>query len=234
MTTETIQRCPQCNSDNKALYGLGCIHPKGVNVWHYTEAAVPASPVTAQICARCGNCAANPWHHAGDGEYDHDFVPQPTTKRVAAPVSGPDVALETAKRIIGFFMFDTSVDQPFNVENIAALIRTALEEQVQELRKTNRELNRRNGALQHTINTMTDRSIWYGYYKAAMSLFGWEEYARKKAESETRQLREALWEGLLLAILLRTFCDLKEPLDKNAAEKMGAFMRKAERVLNQK
>jgi hypothetical protein len=65
-----------------------------------------------------------------------------------------------------------------------------LREEIERLRATNRELNRRCQALTHTINTNSDRRTWYGYFQAAMSLFGKEEEKRKAAEAEAAALRE--------------------------------------------
>ena len=62
---------------------------------------------------------------------------------------------------------------------------------------------------------------------------------RSALAEETRELREALQEGLLLAIMLRTFADCRDEVDKNAAIpgilliRMGAFMRNAERLLGE-
>ncbi len=78
---------------------------------------------------------------------------------------------------------------------------------LEQARETARELNRRNGALQHTLNTITDRNVWYGYYKAALSLYGWEEDARKKAESEALKLREALEKHEHMAKMLREMAE---------------------------
>ena len=56
---------------------------------------------------------------------------------------------------------------------------------------------------------------------------------RSALAEETRELREALQEGLLLAIMLRTFADCRDEVDKNTAVRMGAFMRHAERLLGE-
>lgn len=60
------------------------------------------------------------------------------------------------------------------------------------LRETNRELNRRNQALQHSLNQESGRKSWHGYFRAALSLFGKADDDRKKAEADRTRLQEAL------------------------------------------
>ena len=58
--------------------------------------------------------------------------------------------------------------------------------------KTNRELNRRNQELQHTLNVESGRKAWYGYYLAFIQLIGMIEKDRKAAEAERDRLQEEL------------------------------------------
>jgi len=46
-----------------------------------------------------------------------------------------------------------------------------LEAEVLRLRETNRELNRRNQSLDHALAAETGKKAWYGYYKAALTLY---------------------------------------------------------------
>jgi hypothetical protein len=58
------------------------------------------------------------------------------------------------------------------------------------LRETNRELNRRIGALEHSLTVQSEKKSWYRYFLAASELFGGEENKRKIAESELAALLE--------------------------------------------
>ena len=63
------------------------------------------------------------------------------------------------------------------------------------------------------------------------------EFRQKECESlrtELRDMREALNDGTAVALLLRSFADLKEAVDKPTAKKMGEFLRKAEALLSRK
>lgn len=64
------------------------------------------------------------------------------------------------------------------------------------LQETNRELNRRNQALQHSLNLESGRKSWYGYFQAVMQLFKWEiakvDRLREALKSANEQI--ILWE----------------------------------------
>ena len=65
-----------------------------------------------------------------------------------------------------------------------------------QLRDTNRELNRRNQALEHALARESGKGSWYSYYKAALDLFAQE--GRK-----TDELRQKL---NAIVVLLRAKC----------------------------
>src|SRR6266404_1888879 len=67
-------------------------------------------------------------------------------------------------------------------ETLAEAEVARLERERDEARETSRELNRRNGELQRSLNLESGRKAWYGYWRAAFDLFG--DAMRKKEAVE--------------------------------------------------
>lgn len=113
----------------------------------------------------------------------------------SAPVETRQTAEQLAVQIVNKFTRLGLKGRTIDWEVIEDEIQTELEAfrdkseaaEIESLRATNRELNRRCQALTHTINTNSDRKTWYGYYQATLSILGWEE---EKFKTEAAGLRE--------------------------------------------
>jgi GAF domain-containing protein len=163
-------------------------------------AAALASPVTAQpeikphssqiytdLTVRCRDCGGTlVWRYLEDKdeiEIFHDCRNgESAKKRVAAPVTGPDVAQQLARKIVSDSTEGWGPEEEEWANGIAALIRTALEEQTRELQA------KLVGALSHeTMIRLSCKEIGVEVGDDALV-----NVRAEKAESETRQLRLAL------------------------------------------
>jgi hypothetical protein len=187
--TAQPSECPTCGSRNPYDYKYNCL--KNADGWHRANWK-SAAPVTAQC-----TCP--------DGGTDINCVWEGHKR--AAPVTGPDVAQQIARKIVSDSSEGWGPEEEEWANDIAALIRTALEEQTRDATIRLLALQKEKG------------EEWAKTRKQAMQL---ESERAEKAESETRQLRE----------LLQKFVDISNWNHVlESEEEMNALLARAERVL---